>query len=99
MLSVFLKSLTPEGTANPWYRDFQFVGLTTSNVVFWRVWKEKLRCLERFALFLLMFLAFGFDFLFFGKMQVIFWIWCPDFDFSFLVSNVSAVALSPSVWD
>ena len=45
MLSVFLKSLTPEGTANPCYWDFQFVGLTTFNVVFSGVCKEKLRCL------------------------------------------------------
>jgi len=42
MLSVFLKSLTPEGTANPWYWDFQFVGLTTFNVVFSGVCKENL---------------------------------------------------------
>lgn len=90
--------MTPEGTANPWYWDFQFVGLTTFNVVFSEFAKKNLgvssACAVSFD-----FLAFGFDFLFLAKMQVIFWIWCPDFDFSFLVSNVSAVALSPSVWD
>ena len=42
MLSVFLKSLTPEGTANPWYWDFQFVGLTTFNVVFSEFAKKNL---------------------------------------------------------
>lgn len=34
--------MTLEGTANPWYWDFQFVGLTTFNVVFSEFAKKNL---------------------------------------------------------